>query len=232
MESFLTELYANSTGPLVSAIILGLLMATAPCPMTINITAIAYIGKDIGNRKRIFYNGLFYALGTIFSYTSLALILYIGADKFRLASLFEQYSEKIIGPLLLVIGILMLGVLNINIPIFSKLTERIQYREKHNFRDAFLLGLVLALAFCPYSGVLFFGTLVPLTISTSTIYLPLVFSMAASIPVVMFAWLLAFSVAGVGKMFNRIKVFEFWFSKGVAVLFIGIGIYYIIDIWF
>ncbi len=232
MEAFLTELYANASAPMVSALVLGLLMAIAPCPMTINITAIGYIGKDIGNRKRIFYNGIFYALGTVFSYSILALILYLGADQFRIASAFQQYSEKIVGPLLLVIGILMTGLVNINFPAFTKLTDRFQNRGKYSFWDAFILGMILALAFCPYSGILYFGMLVPLTLSSSAPYLPVLFSMAAAIPVVIFAWLLAFTVSGVGIMYKRIKAFEYWFSKFVALLFIGIGLYYILVIWF
>lgn len=231
MQAFLTELYANATGPVISALLLGLLTAIAPCPMTINITAIGYIGRDISDRRRIFLNGIFYALGTVFSYSILAMVLYFGADQFRISSLFQQYSEKIIGPLLLVIGVLMLGVVNINFPALHRLTEK--FRSRSHFRkwDAFLLGGILALAFCPYSGILYFGMLVPLTVSASAPWLPLVFSMAAAVPVVIFAWLLAFTISGVGKMYNKLKTFEFWFSKMVAMLFIGIGIYYIITTW-
>lgn len=227
MQAFLTDLYSNATGPAISALLLGLLTAIAPCPMTINITAIGYIGQDISSGKRIFLNGIFYALGTVFSYSILAMVLYFGADQFRISSIFQQYSEKIIGPLLLVIGILMLGVVNINFPAFNRLTEKFRSRQYFRKWDAFLLGGILALAFCPYSGILYFGMLVPLTISANAPWLPLVFSIAAALPVVIFAWMLAFAVSGVGKMYNQLKLFEFWFSKLVATLFIGIGIYYI-----
>jgi cytochrome c-type biogenesis protein len=156
MQSFLSELYANASGPLISAILLGLLTAIAPCPMTINITAIGYIGRDFSNKKRLFLNGIFYAMGTIFAYSALAMILYFGADKFRISSLFQQYSEKIIGPLLLVIGVLMLGIVNIKFPAFNRLTEKFRARQHFRKWDAFLLGGILALAFCPYSGILYY----------------------------------------------------------------------------
>jgi len=92
---------------------------------------------------------------------------------------------------------------------------------------------VFALAFCPYSGVLYFGMLVPLTInSASGLYLPIVFAIATGIPVIIFAWFIAYTVSGVGNLYKRIKKFEFWFRKIVAFVFIGVGIYYIISTWF
>ena len=232
MEEFLNNLYANTSTPIVSALVLGLLTAISPCPMATNITAIGFIGKDIENKRRVFYNGLVYTLGRTFSYTLLAVIIVIGADQFKISSAFQLYGEKIIGPLLLIIGIFMLGIFNLNFPGFNKLTERFQRRSKFNYWNVFLLGVIFALAFCPYSGVLYFGMLVPLTVSSSGLHLPVVFAIATSIPVIIFAWLIAYTISGVGTLYKRIKSFEFWFRKVVAVLFIGIGVYYIISVWF
>ena len=84
------------------------------------------------------------------------------------------------------------------------------------------------MAFCPYSGVLFFAMLIPMTIGSATgLYLPVVFAIATGLPVILFAWLLAYAIGNVGKLYDRIKVFEFWFRRIVAVLFILVGIYYI-----
>ncbi len=232
MQAFLTELYSHAQVPWISALLLGLLTAIAPCPMTINITAMAYIGKDLSQRRRIFSNGIFYTLGTISAYTGLALILYAGADQFRVSTVFQQYSEWIIAPLLLLIGVYMLGIFHIDFPVFNRLTR--SFQNRHSFRswDSYLLGLIFALAFCPYSGMLYFGMLIPLIIGTSTPWLSLAFSLASGIPVVIFAWLLAFTVSGVGKLFDSLKAFEFWFRKALAVLFIAIGCYYLIQlIW-
>ncbi|MCK5343810.1 MAG: sulfite exporter TauE/SafE family protein [Candidatus Heimdallarchaeota archaeon] len=231
MEEFLNNLYVNTSTPIVSALVLGLLTAISPCPMATNITAIGFIGKDIGNKNRIFYNGLIYTLGRTFSYTGLALILLFGADQLKISGVFQQYGEKIIGPFLVIIGIFMLGIINLNFPAFNSISKRFQNRSKFNYWDVFLLGVIFALAFCPYSGVLYFGMLIPLTISTSGLHLPVVFAIATGIPVIIFAWLIAFTISGVGNFYKRIKSFEFWFRKVVAVLFIGIGIYYIIAVW-
>ena len=231
MEELLNNLYANTSAPIVSALALGLLTAISPCPMATNITAIGFIGKDLGNKNRVFYNGLIYTLGRTFSYTALALVLFFGADQFRISGFFQLYGEKIIGPLLLIIGIFMLGIIKINFPAFNSLTERFQKRSKFNYWDTFLLGVIFALAFCPYSGVLYFGMLMPLTVSTSGLHLPVVYAIATGIPVIIFAWLIAYTLSGVGTLYKKIKSFEKWFRKVVAVVFIGIGIYYIVSVW-
>jgi cytochrome c-type biogenesis protein len=232
MEEFLNNLYSNTSTPIVSAIALGLLTAISPCPMATNITAIGFIGKDIGNKNRVFYNGLIYTLGRTVSYSTLALILFFGADQLKISGVFQQYGEKIIGPLLVIIGIFMLGIIKLNFPAFNSISERFQQRGKFNYWNVFLLGLLFALAFCPYSGVLYFGMLIPLTVSTSGLHLPVVFAIATGIPVIIFAWLIAYTISGVGNLYKSIKTFEFWFKKVVAVAFIGIGIYYIVAVWF
>ena len=231
MEEFLNQLYANSSLPFVSALVLGLLTAISPCPMATNMTAIGFIGKDLANRNRVFYNGLMYTLGRTVSYTLLALILFFGADQLRISGVFQRYGEKIIGPLLIVIGIFMLGIVKLNFPAFNKLSERFQHRSRFNYWDVFLLGVIFALAFCPYSGVLYFGMLIPLTVSTSGLHLPVVFAIATGIPVILFAWVIAYTISGMGNLYKRIKSFEFWFRKAVAVLFLGIGVYYVIAVW-
>lgn len=199
--------------------------------MATNITAIGFIGKDLANRNRVFYNGLIYTLGRTVSYTLLALVLFFGADQFRISGVFQQYGEKIIGPLLIIIGIFMLGIIRLNFPAFNKISERFQNRSRFNYWDVFLLGVIFALAFCPYSGVLYFGMLIPLTVSTSGVHLPVAFAIATGIPVILFAWIIAYTISGMGNLYKRIKSFEFWFRKAVAVLFIGVGMYYLIVAW-
>lgn len=228
MEGLLNELYANSTTPLLSALLLGLLTAISPCPLATNITAIGFIGKDLSDRNRVFYNGLAYTLGRTFSYSALALILYLGADQLKISGLFQGYGEKIIGPFLILMGIIMLGIIRVNIPGLNRLGKNIQDRKSYRYWDVFILGVILALAFCPYSGVLYFGMLVPLTISTSGLHLPVAFAVATGIPVIIFAWLIAYSLSGLGGVYKKVKSFEYWFRRVVAILFLGMGLYYTI----
>jgi cytochrome c biogenesis protein CcdA len=127
----------------------------------------------------------------------------------------------------------MLDIIKIRFPGFGGFTSRLQNKKKWGYLDAVLLGLAFALAFCPYSGVLYFGMLVPLTISsTSGLYLPIVFAIATGIPVIVFAWIIAYTVSGIGGAYNKIKTFELWFRRVISVLFIAMGIYYIIRVYF
>jgi cytochrome c biogenesis protein CcdA len=230
--NFLTNLLDNTSMPLVTALLLGLMTAISPCPLATNITAIGFISKDLKNRNRVFYNGLFYTLGRAISYTLIPLIIYFGADQFKFSGFFQRYGEKIIGPLLLLIGIFMLDIIRINFPGLGRLTEKMEMRKSWRFIDAVLLGMVFALAFCPYSGVLYFGMLVPLTVSSASgLYLPVVFAVATGIPVIIFAWVLAYTVSGFGDLYNKIKIFELWFRRVIAVFFIIVGLYYIIRIY-
>ncbi|HZL76917.1 MAG TPA: aromatic aminobenezylarsenical efflux permease ArsG family transporter [Bacteroidales bacterium] len=229
---FLTNLLDNSSMPWVTALLLGLMTAISPCPLATNITSIGFISKDLENRNRVFFNGLFYTLGRAISYTSIALIIYLSADQFKFSGFFQRYGERIIGPLLLLIGIFMLDIIRINFPGFGRLSEKMGKRKSWRLIDALLLGMVFALAFCPYSGVLFFGMLVPLSISSpSGLYLPVIFAIATGIPVIIFAWVLAYAVSGVGNLYNKIKIFELWFRRVIAILFIIVGIYYILRIY-
>jgi threonine/homoserine/homoserine lactone efflux protein len=126
----------------------------------------------------------------------------------------------------------MLDIIKIKFPGFTSLTSRMQDKRKWGYLDAVLLGMVFALAFCPYSGVLYFGILVPLTVtSASGLYLPFVFALATGIPVIIFAWIIAYTISGIGVVYNKIKIFELWFRRIIAVLFIAVGIYYIIRIY-
>src|SRR5690554_2519459 len=230
---FLQTLVENSQFPIFSAFILGLMTAISPCPLATNITAIGYISKDIQSQRRVFYNGLVYTLGRGISYTVIGLIFFFGASQFQFSGFLQVWGEKIIGPLLIIIGLFMLGVIKLNIPGFGSLTEKMENNSKSGFWGVLLLGIVFALAFCPYSGVLYFGMLIPMTVSSAGgLYLPVVFALATGIPVIIFAWLIAFSVGKIGKLYNRMKTFEKWFRRVIAVLFIGVGIYYMVILFF
>jgi hypothetical protein len=225
---FLTNLLESSTLPWLSAFVLGLMTAISPCPLVTNITAIGFISKDIKNRNRVFLNGVFYTLGRGISYSIVALVIFFGADQFKFSGFFQLYGEKILGPLLIIIGLFMLDVLKIKFPGLSRLTTKLEAKTKWSYFDAVLLGMIFALAFCPYSGVLYFGMLIPMTVtSASGLYLPMVFAIATGIPVILFAWLLAYTISGIGNVYNKIKSFELWFRRFIAVLFILVGIYYV-----
>lgn len=222
----------TSQFPIFTAFILGLMTAISPCPLATNITAIGFISKDIVSQRKVFVNGLVYTLGRAISYTAIGLLFFFGASQFEFASFFQEWGEKLLGPLLILIGLFMLGVLKLKIPGIGSLTEKMETKSNSGFFGVLLLGIVFALAFCPYSGVLYFGMLMPMTISSASgLYLPLFFAIATGIPVIIFAWLIAFSVGSIGSIYNKLKTFELWFRRLVAVVFIVVGLYYIFTIY-
>jgi sulfite exporter TauE/SafE len=229
---FLTNLFESSTMPWLSAMVLGLMTAISPCPLATNITAIGFISKDLENRNRVFINGLMYTLGRAITYTVIALVIWLGVDQFSFSGFFQRYGEKFLGPLLIIIGLFMLDIIKIKFPGMGSLDSRMQKKTRWGYLDAVLLGLVFALAFCPYSGVLYFGMLVPITLaSASGLYLPVVFAIATGIPVIIFAWIIAYAISGIGGVYNKVKAFEIWFRRVVAVLFIAVGLYYIFRVF-
>lgn len=226
---YLQAILENSQYAALTAFILGLMTAISPCPLATNISAIGFISRDIESRRRVFLKGLVYTLGRAITYTGLGVILYLGASKMNISMLFQGWGEKLLGPFLILIGIFMLDFIKINLPGFSGLTEKMGEHSKRSYWGTLLLGVVFAMAFCPYSGVLYFAMLIPMTISSASgLYLPVVFAIATGLPVIIFAWLLAYAVGNVGKLYDRIKLFELWFRRIISVLFILMGIYYIL----
>lgn len=226
----LQNFFESTNIPILSAFLLGLMTAISPCPLATNITAIGYISRDIEDRKKVFFNGLIYTLGRAVSYTGLGIILYFGAGQFQLSGFLQEWGEKLLGPILILAGLFMLGTLNfIKIPGLGSLSSKMEEKSNKGFWGVLFLGIVFALAFCPYSGVLYFGMLIPMSIgSASGLVLPAVFALATGIPVIIFAWLLAFSVGSLGLVYNKLKTFEFWFRRIIALLFIAVGTYFII----
>lgn len=230
---FLQKILENSPYSFLTAAILGLMTAISPCPLATNISAIGYIGRDIEDRRRVFINGLVYTLGRAVSYTGIALVIYFGASQMDISGWFQRWGEKLLGPALIIIGLFMLDFITINFPGAGSLSEKLGERGRKSYLSALLLGMLFALAFCPYSGVIYFAMLIPMTVaSPAGLYLPVIFAIATGIPVIIFAWLIAFAIGNVGRMYSRLKVFELWFRRVVAVLFIGVGIWYIITVYF
>lgn len=223
----------TSQFPILSAFILGLMTAISPCPLATNITAIGFISKDIASQRRVFIKGLVYTLGRAITYTLIGLLFFFGASQFKFAGFIQEWGEKLLGPLLIIIGLFMLGLLKIKIPGLGSITESMEKKSNSGFWGVLLLGIVFALAFCPYSGVLYFGMLIPMTISSAKgLYLPLIYAIGTGVPVIIFAWLIAFSVGSIGNVYNKLKIFELWFRRIIAILFIIVGIYYVIIIYF
>lgn len=224
---WLNDLAQTKETPMLAALALGLLTAVAPCPLATNITATAFIAKTIESKKKVLLSGLLYTFGRMFSYTALAAVIYFGASKFQVAKLFQGNGEKYIGFVLIILGLIMLDVIKFNFIKGGNLTDKLSEKFKtKGLLGSFLLGALFALAFCPYSGALYFGMLMPMTIQ-SGLSLPIAFSIGTGLPVILFAFVIAFSIQKLGLYFNTITKFEKWMRILAGVVFIITGLYYI-----
>ncbi|MBC8213900.1 MAG: sulfite exporter TauE/SafE family protein [Candidatus Marinimicrobia bacterium] len=226
---FLQGLVDNYNIPVLSALMLGLMSAISPCHLATNITATAFISKNISDKKIVFLSGIVYSLGRAFSYTTIGLILYFGASEFHIARFFNQNGEKYLGPLLIIIGLIMLNVIKLNFFGKSNFQEKLSEKLKEKgLLGSFLIGVLFALAFCPYSGALYFGMLIPMTIASADgLYLPIIFAFGTGLPVILFTYLLAFTAGKVGVFYNEITKIEKVIRIIAGVVFVLTGLYYI-----
>lgn len=227
---YIQSILENNNIPVLTALLLGLMTSISPCPLATNITATAFISKNISNKRIVLLSGLVYSLGRAFSYTTIGIILFFGASKFHIARFFNQNGEKFLGPLLVIVGLIMLQVIKLNFLGNINLTQRLsdKFKDKGVF-GSFLIGFIFALAFCPYSGALFFGILIPMTISnTNGLYLPIIFALGTGIPVIIFTYLLAYTAGKIGVFYNKITYIEKGMRSFAGVVFVLTGIYYIL----
>ena len=226
---FLKAILESYNIPILSALILGLMTAISPCPLATNITATAFISKNISNKKVVFLSGVVYSLGRAFSYTVIGLILYFGASKFHIGRFFQQNGEKYLGPLLVIIGLIMLNIIRLNFLNNTNFSERLSEKFKDKgIIGSFFIGVIFALAFCPYSGALFFGMLIPMSISSvDGLFLPIVFAFGTGLPVILFTYLLAFAAGSVGMFYIKITKVEKVMRFVAGIVFVLTGIYYI-----
>jgi len=214
--------------PFLTAFLIGILTSISPCPLATNITAIAFISKEIKTPKHTLFNGLFYTLGRGISYTILAMLMYFGLSSFQVSRIFQGWGDKVLGPILIILGLIMFGVIKINIPTSNEKMERFKsWIATKGYVGALLLGMLFALAFCPYSGVLFFGMLTPLILkSTEGVLLAPLFALGTGLPAIIFSFIIAFGVQKMSRAFAIVSKIEKITRYVVASTFTIVGVYY------
>lgn len=212
----------------LSALWLGILTSISPCPLATNIAAISFIGRRIGRTRVVFFTGLLYTFGRMLTYVVLGILLVTSILSIpQVSHILQKYMNKILGPILVFVGMILLELIRFNIP-GSGLSEKMQKRvELLGIWGGGLLGIVFALSFCPISAALFFGSLIPLSVKCgSSITLPAMYGFGTGLPVILFAVLIAFGAQSVGKAFNKLTQIERWIRRVTGGIFILIGIYY------
>ena len=206
---------------------LGVLTSISPCPLATNLAAISFVARNLGSSQKVLWSGVLYSVGRMLVYIVIAVLAVASLLSLPEVSFFlETNMHKIIGPLLIIVGIILLEVLPISFST-SLLSNKVQDRAgRWGIWGSGLLGVVFALTFCPLSAALFFGSLIPLAIDgKSAVLMPSVYGLGTALPVVAFALVMAFGVKSIGRIFDRLTQIEKWARKLTAVIFIGAGLY-------
>jgi len=210
-----------------SAFWLGILTSISPCPLATNVAAISFVARNLGSPQKVLWSGVLYSAGRMIVYVAIAVLAVASLLSLPEVSFYlESNMHKIIGPLLIVVGVVLLDVLPISFST-SFLSNSVQARAgKWGIWGSGLLGVVFALTFCPLSAALFFGSLIPLAVDgRSAVLMPSVYGLGTALPVFGFALILAFGVKSLGRFFEKLTQIEKWARKATALVFIAAGIY-------
>jgi cytochrome c biogenesis protein CcdA len=237
---------------LVAALYLGVLTSISPCPLATNVAAISYIGRKVDSPRSVIHAGLLYTIGRCLLYLGLAVLLTTTALSIPAVSKFlQKYTHLALGPVFLLLGMFLVGLLT-----FSSggtvMSEKMQKRvDAMGIWGALLLGILFAVSFCPTSAAWFFGllalimgseagaitgvmakvgiTLPEAALPAGSAVLPLVYGIGTALPVIVVAFLLAYSAQAVGKTYNALSKIEWWARMATGWVFILIGVYFSLE---
>lgn len=220
-----------------SALWLGILTSISPCPLATNIAAVSFVARRCEKTWDSLLAGILYALGRIVAYTSIGMLVAWGALGIpNVAQYLQEYSEKLLGPVLILVGMVLIDLISFRLPRGVYLTRLEAKATGWGYLGAFVLGVIFALALCPVSAALFFGALIPAAINqNSAVMMPAVYGLGTGLPVVIFAVMFAAGLRKIGEIVHHITNVEIWARRGTGVVFILIGIYYsltrIFNLW-
>lgn len=232
-----------------AALYLGLLTSISPCPLATNIAAISYVGRKVGSSRAVITAGLLYTLGRCLLYLGLAIFLAVTAMSIPAVSLFLQKSmHLVLAPVFLLLGMFLVGLIVVaggGAAMPASFQKRV---DAMGVWGALLLGVLFALSFCPTSAAWFFGlialmmgsesgaittvlakigiSLPDASLPGSTVLLPLVYGIGTAVPVILVAFLLAYSAQSVGKTYNVLGKIEWWARQITGWLFIALGVHF------
>jgi cytochrome c-type biogenesis protein len=211
-----------------SALWLGVLTSISPCPLATNIAAVSFVGQRVGNPWKVLAAGGLYALGRALVYAGLCLALVYGLARAPVVSHYlQKYMNQAMGPLLILVGMVLLGL--ISLPgTGASLGDRVQRQvERMGTWGALVLGVIFALAFCPVSAALYFGSLLPIAFrSGAPLPLAILYGVGTALPVLFFAVVLTFGARSLARIFDMTGAVERWARRVTGVVFLFLGVYF------
>ncbi|MFP4459015.1 MAG: aromatic aminobenezylarsenical efflux permease ArsG family transporter [Candidatus Zixiibacteriota bacterium] len=213
---------------ILSALWLGILTAISPCPLATNIAAISFIGRKAGHKRHIIGSGILYSIGRTVAYVILGVIITAGMlGSAEISRFLQKYMNEALGPILIIVGLVLLGWIGTGLSLQLDADKLQKKAQKGGLIWSLILGFLFALSFCPVSAGLFFGGLLPLALKhQSSLLMPVIYGIGTSLPVVIFAFILAFASTYVGKAFKHLSNIELWIRRLAGTVFILAGIHY------
>jgi cytochrome c biogenesis protein CcdA len=222
--------------PFLAAFLLGIVGAFSPCQLSTNVAAFAFISRDVAKSRQVTQSVIAYVLGKVLVYSLVggAAIL-LGLKLNQAAIPVVVLARKALGPVLILLGVLMLGIVKLSLPILAQVADRLRKNlvAQHDARGSFLLGVAFAFAACPTLFVLFFGTMIPLALSSfGGITFPAIFAIGTSVPLMLFVGLVVYGTQSIAPLVKKLRTADVWVSRIAAVIFILVGINEILLYWF
>jgi len=210
-----------------TALWLGILTSISPCPLASNIAAISFVGRSVGSPRRVLIAGLLYSLGRALTYVLVGVLVVSSVLSLPSVSFFlQQRMNQVLGPLLILIGVGIMGWVRLPVPSWSWSQTLQQRTARSGLAGAGLLGVLFALSFCPVSAGLFFGALIPLAVNAhSRVVVPAIYGLGTGIPVIVFAVLLVLGAQGIGRAFSALTKIERAARPITGGVFILAGLY-------
>jgi cytochrome c biogenesis protein CcdA len=211
-----------------AALWLGILTSISPCPLAANIAAVSFLSKKIAHPFMVFLSGLAYTAGRMAAYAALGWIIINSLLSVpEVAQFLQKYMAKVLGPLLIVAGVFLMEIITIRLPGVVLSQKHHNKLVESGAPGAFILGLIFALAFCPVSAALFFGSLIPMALgSEAGTLLPFIYGVGTGLPVLAFSVAIALGVTSLGHWFGRITKLEYYTRRITGGIFLLVGAYY------
>lgn len=222
--------------PVLTVFLLGILGSTAPCQITTNLGAIGLITKESGDKKKLLQSTLYYTTGKVVVFLFYGLLIMIFNVEIQKVSIpIFSFIRKFMGLFVILIGLYILGVINLKGSIGNSLLNNMEgYIKKYKIlHPSFIMGVIFSLAFCPTLFWLFFGIVVPLSIKSSFgVIFPVIFALGTLIPLIVIVIGLAFGKESAKGNIKSLRKFEKPVKMLGGIILIAFGIIDSLIYWF
>lgn len=245
MQADLLALVSGST-PFVAVVVMALLVAINPCPLATVVSSLLFLTGRQTSRRQGWWIASLYALGRALLYFSLGLLsAWLLRTSIQTLQLQEQILyglEHWLGPLIILLGVLLW------------LFGRHDHHDHHNHQNeepthqaeeydleqrqplerqgawswrALWLGFSSALFFCPATGLIYFGMLVPMTAqaggAVGLLYLGLFALLTGSVAYPVYG-LIRMGLSRLARFAGDMQRWRKWLNVGISLLFVVLGI--------